>query len=103
MMHQPPHADCGNHARPNRFEIDLGAIAQFTRNIRALVGDGVTIFAALKCNAYGFGLVPVARTILAAGGNARSLVDLANAIPPRRAGITAPIPFYPGSAATSEA
>ena len=78
-MHEPPPADFDDHARPNRFEIDLGAIAQFTREIRTLVGDGVTVFAALKCNAYGFGLVPVARTILAAGGNALSLVDRANA------------------------
>jgi alanine racemase len=103
MMHEPPQADFDDHARPNRFEIDLGAIAQFTRNIRGLVGDDVTIFAALKCNAYGFGLVPVARTILAAGGDALSLVDRANAIELRRAGITAPILVYPGSVATPEA
>jgi alanine racemase len=103
MMHEPPQADFDAHARPNRFEIDLGAIAQFTRNIRGLVGDDVTIFAALKCNAYGFGLVPVARTILAAGGDALSLVDRANAIELRRAGITAPILVYPGSVATPEA
>jgi len=103
MVHPAPAADFDDHARPNRFEIDLGAIAQFTREIRRLVGDGVTIFAALKCNAYGFGLVPVARTILAAGGNALSLVDRANAIALRRAGITAPILVYPGSVATPEA
>jgi alanine racemase len=103
MMHEPPRADFDEHARPNRFEIDLGAIAQFTRNIRVLVGDDVTIFAALKCNAYGFGLVPVARTVLAAGGDALALVDRANAIELRRAGITAPILVYPGSVATPEA
>src|SRR5260370_40941045 len=102
MMHEPPQADFDDHARPNRFEIDLGAIAQFTRNIRALVGDDVTIFAALKCNAYGFGLVPVARTILAAGGNAPSPLDPATAIEPRRARIMPPIPGYPGSGATPE-
>src|SRR5258707_12766899 len=100
MMHDPPQADSDTHARPNRFEIDLGAIAQFTRNIRGLVGDGVTIFAALKCNAYGFGLVPVARTILAAGGDALSLVERAKANVLRRAGITAPIIVYPVSLAT---
>src|SRR5260221_13026175 len=102
MMHEPPQADFDAHARPNRFEIDLGAIAQFTRNIRALVGDDVTIFAALKCNAYGFGLVPVARTILAAGGDGLSLASRANAIDLRRAGITAPTLVYPGSGPTPE-
>ncbi|SEF02126.1 alanine racemase [Rhizobiales bacterium GAS188] len=91
------------HARPNRFDIDLGAIAQLTRRIRGHVGEGVTIFAALKCNAYGFGLVQVARTILAAGGDALSMVDPANAIELRRSGIEAPILVYPGALATPQA
>ena len=91
------------HARPNCFEIDLGAIAGFARNIRALVGKGTTIFAALKCNAYGFGLEPVARTVLASGIDAISLVDRANAIQLRRSGITAPILVYPGAVASPEA
>ena len=92
-----------DHARPNRFEIDLGAIAQFSRNIRHLAGDETTIFAALKCNAYGFGLEEVARTVLAAGTDALSMVDRANAIQLRRAGITAPILVYPGAVASVEA
>lgn len=92
-----------DHARPNRFEIDLGAIAQFTRNIRKLVGNEATVFAALKCNAYGFGLVPVARTVLASGADAISVVDRADAIKLRQAGITAPILVYPGATATAQA
>ncbi|SDR52695.1 alanine racemase [Rhizobiales bacterium GAS113] len=96
-------SDFKHHARPNCFEIDLGAIAEFTRRIRNYVGDGVTIFAALKCNAYGFGLLQVARTVLAAGGDALSMVDPANAIELRRSGITAPILVYPGSLATPAA
>jgi alanine racemase len=91
------------HARPNRFDIDLGAIAQFTRNIRALAGAGTTIFAALKCNAYGFGLEPVARTVLAAGADALSMVDRGNAVQLRQAGITAPILVYPGAIASAGA
>lgn len=92
-----------DHRRPNLFEIDLGAIAAFTRNIRELVGRDTTIFAALKCNAYGFGLLPVARTIVAAGGDALAVVDRANAIELREGGITAPILLYPGSLATPDA
>src|SRR5262249_55522525 len=91
------------HARPNRFEIDLGAIAQYARNIRGLVGPDATVFAALKCDGYGFGLVPVARTVLAAGVNAISVVDRADAIALREAGIKAPILTYPGGLATPEA
>ena len=83
--------DVAAHTRPNLFEIDLGAISELTRHIRSHVGKAVTIFAALKCNAYGFGLVPVARTVLAAGADALSMVDPANAIELRRSGITAPI------------
>jgi alanine racemase len=92
-----------DHARPNRFEIDLGAIAQFTRNIRKLVGTDATVFAALKCNAYGFGLLPVARTVLASGADAIAVVDRADAIGLRQVGIAAPILVYPGATATSQA
>jgi alanine racemase len=91
------------HARPNLFEIDLGAIAQFTRDIRALVGRDTTVFAALKCNAYGFGLVPVAHTVIAAGADAISVVDRADAIALRQAGVKAPILVYPGALATPQA
>ncbi len=66
------------HARRNQFEIDLGAVAGFTRRIRNHVGDGVTIFAALKSNAYGFGIEPVASTALAAGADALSAVAETN-------------------------
>jgi len=96
-------SDLAAHARPNLFEIDLGAIANLARCIRSHVGENVTVFAALKCNAYGFGLVPVARTVLSAGADALSMVDPANAIELRRAGITAPILVYPGSLPTPQA
>ncbi len=92
-----------DHARPNRFDIDLGAITQFTRNIRSLVGAGTTIFAALKCNAYGFGLEKVARTVLASGADALAMVDRGNAVQLREAGVVAPILVYPGAVATPEA
>src|ERR1700740_1625658 len=98
-----PREAVADHARPNRFEIDLGAIAQFSRNIRKLAGDGTTIFAALKCNAYGFGLEEGARTVLAAGTDVLSMVDRATAIQLRRAGITAPILVYPGAVASAGA
>lgn len=85
------------HARPNRVEIDLGAIANCVRDIRAMVGPEVTVFGALKCNAYGFGLVPVGKAVLAAGANALSVVDRADAVALRQAGITMPILLYAGN------
>ena len=60
------------------------------------------MFAALKCNAYGFGLVPVACTVISAGANALSMVDPANAVALRRAGVHAPILVYPGALATPQ-
>ena len=99
-MDQTSDTQSGLHGRPNCFEIDLGAIAALTRHIRAHVGPDVTVFAALKCNAYGFGLVPVARTVLAAGADALSMVDPANAIALRQAGVAAPILVYPGTVAS---
>ncbi len=75
----------------------------FSRNIRKLVGPKTTIFATLKCNAYGFGLLPVARTVLDSGIDALSMVDRGNAIELRHAGITRPILVYPGAVATPEA
>jgi alanine racemase len=102
MTQMPDQDSTEYHARPNRFDIDLGAVAIFTRNIRNLVGKDAAIFAALKCNAYGFGLEPVARTVLRSGADALSMVDLANAIGLRKAGIRAPILIYPGAVVTAQ-
>src|SRR3954470_12921620 len=90
-------ADLIAHARPNAFEIDLAAIANCVRDLRAAVGPHVRIFAALKSNAYGFGLIPVAETALAAGADALSLVDRVDALELRQAGVKAPILVYAGS------
>jgi len=102
MQPDPTEAVALAQSRPNLFEIDLGAVSQFTRNIRKLVGAEATIFAALKCNAYGFGLIPVARTVLGAGANAVAVVDGGDAIRLREAGITAPILVYPGSVVSAQ-
>ena len=87
----------GKFSRPNIFEIDLGAIARCTGQIRARIGPDVRFFATLKSNAYGYGLLPVARVVLAAGADAISLVSLDDAITLRRAGIASPILVYAGT------
>ena len=51
--------------RPNRFEIDLTAVAHNLREVRRLVGPSTRIFGALKADAYGFGLGEVADTAAA--------------------------------------
>ena len=87
----------GKYARPNVFEIDLGAVARCVRAIRASIGAETFFFATLKADAYGYGLLPVARTVLAAGADALSLARLDDAILLRESGIRAPILVYAGS------
>ena len=87
----------GLFTRPNVFEIDLGAIAACTRQIRAAVGPNVRIFATLKANAYGYGLVPVAKTVLAAGADALTVGNVEAGIALRQAGVKAPIIVFAGN------
>ena len=83
-------------SRPNSFEIDLAAIARCTRLVRERIGPDIRFFATLKANAYGYGLIPAATTVVAAGADALSLVSLDDAIALRRAGIQVPILVYAG-------
>ncbi|GAA4322678.1 alanine racemase [Pigmentiphaga soli] len=86
----------GELARPNVFEIDLRVIAGFTRQVRALIGPETFFFATLKADAYGYGVLPVARTVLSAGAQALSLASLEDAVQLRLAGIEVPIMVYAG-------
>ena len=84
-------------ARPNRFEIDLAAVGNCVRKIRETIGPAVYFFATLKANAYGYGLLPVAKAVVGAGADAISLVSLDDAVALRDAGIRVPIMVYAGS------
>lgn len=84
-------------SRPNIFEIDLGAVARCVQQIRRSIGPDIRFFATLKANAYGYGLIPSAKVVLASGADAISLVSLDDAVTLRRAGIEAPILVYAGS------
>jgi alanine racemase len=86
-------------ARPNIFEVDLEAVAHNTAVVRGILGSNVRFFAALKANAYGFGLLEVAKTVLSSGADALSMSDLAHALALREAGVMAPILLYGGNLA----
>jgi alanine racemase len=83
--------------RPNSFDVDLGAIAHNVGVLRSVLPSGTRIFAAVKANAYGFGLLPVARTLKDAGVDALGLVDIRDAARLREDGIGGPILLYAGS------
>ena len=89
-------------ARPNCFEIDLGAVANCVGKIRETIGPSIHFFATLKANAYGYGLLPAAQTVVTAGANSISLVSLADAVSLREAGIEVPIMVYAGSVPEEE-
>jgi alanine racemase len=83
--------------RPNTFDVDLAAIAHNVGALRAVLQAGTSICAAVKANAYGFGLLPVARTLAGAGVDVLGLVDLRDAARLRADGISCPILLYGGT------
>lgn len=75
--------------RPTRIVVDLDALAGNLRAIHAHVG--VPVMAILKANAYGHGLVPVARHLQAQGVAQLGVAFLEEGVQLRRAGITVPV------------
>jgi alanine racemase len=76
--------------RPTRVEVDLDAIVDNARLLRALAGG--SLYAVVKADGYGHGAAPVARALAAAGaadGYGVSLVEEGVAL--RAAGLTAPV------------
>ncbi len=72
-------------------EIDLDAIAENVRNLKAHVGQGTMLMAVVKANAYGHGAEPVARAALKAGADRLAVNRAEEGVALRKAGVTAPI------------
>ncbi len=77
--------------RPTWLEIDLSAIGNNTRLLKALVGPHVRLLISLKADAYGHGAIKVARTTLHNGASMLGVATVSEATPLREAGISAPI------------
>ncbi len=75
--------------RPTRIRVDLPAIGHNLAQIRAHVR--VPVMAIVKADAYGHGLVPVARYLAAQGVDHLGVAFLEEGIALRRAGIATPI------------
>ena len=69
--------------------VDLERIAENIQHLKNTAG--VPVMAVVKADAYGHGLVPVARAAIAAGASSLGVALLEEAITLREAGITAPI------------
>ena len=77
---------------PLYVEVDLDAVTANAEEVQALVGPACGVLAILKADAYGHGLLPVARALERAGTIAGVVVSsVRDALSLRRAGITLPI------------
>ena len=78
-------------SRGTCLRVDLSAIAHNARALKQAVGPDVRMMAVVKANAYGHGLVPVARTALQNGASFLGVAVPEEGRTLRRAGITAPV------------
>jgi|GEM_PF-7052226 len=85
----PAHAD-EEVVRPTQVEVDLGKLAGNLAAIRSHC-DGARVMPILKANAYGHGLLPVARHLVGCGADSLGVAFLEEGVQLRRAGITVPI------------
>jgi alanine racemase len=85
--------------RPNVFDVDLGAVAENTRHVRAAVGKDVLIYVAVKSNGYGYGLIEISKTVLRNGADGLTMADIRGAVRLREHGVDAPILLYAGAPA----
>jgi len=75
-------------------EIDLSAIAHNIGRLKSLLAPGIKFMAVVKANAYGHGLLPVARQALAAGADCLGVARLGEAVALREGGISAAILIF---------
>ncbi|MBX3462426.1 MAG: alanine racemase [Planctomycetes bacterium] len=90
MRRIPIEARAGAPA-PAWIEVDLEAIAHNVRAFRSLLRPGCRLIAVVKANAYGHGMVPVARAALAAGAGALAVANVREGEALRAAGVAAEI------------
>jgi len=88
-LHEPT-VDQEVTLRPTHLEVDLDRLSANLAALRARV-DGTPVMPILKANAYGHGLVPVARRMQEEGVPYLGVAYLEEAIRLRRAGVSVPI------------
>ena len=76
--------------RPTVVEVSLACLAENFRAIQAAVAPA-TVMPIVKANAYGHGLVPVARHLVSLGARSLGVAFLEEAVALREAGTTLPI------------
>jgi alanine racemase len=88
-------AEAAGALRPTRAEINLEAIAHNLGVVRTLVSEdrdtAPKVFAVVKADAYGHGVIPVARALEAAGADGLCVALVEEGIELRDAGVSLPI------------
>ncbi|MFT9268601.1 MAG: alanine racemase [Liquorilactobacillus nagelii] len=77
--------------RPTKAIIDLNAIKENIKLEKKMLKKGQQLFAVVKANAYGHGLIPVAMAAQAAGVEGFCVAVIDEGLALRRAGLTKPI------------
>lgn len=80
-----------NYTRRTWAEVNLAALANNISNIKAYVGEKVSVMAVVKADAYGHGAVETAKVMLQNGADRLGVAFVDEAEQLREAGITAPI------------
>ncbi len=84
----PTLATEGAVSPPVWIEVDLQAIQQNFRQVRRFVSPQVKVLTVVKANAYGHGLLPVARALMEAGTDHLAVASVAEAVALRQAGVS---------------
>ncbi len=78
------------------LEIDLSALAENLRALKRLLASGVQVLPVVKSEAYGHGLLPVAKTLASEGIYGFGLSDLEEILKLREAGLALPLLLLSG-------
>jgi alanine racemase len=79
------------------MDVDLDALSDNLAEVQRMVGPATKVIASLKANAYGHGVVPIARRLAAHGVNMLSTGSFRDAVALREAGIDTPILMFGAS------
>ncbi len=77
--------------RPTWAEVALGNLAHNFKQVKRLLLPGVKVMACVKADAYGHGLIPVARRLVSCGVDYLGVASIDEGIKLREAGIRGPI------------
>ena len=75
-------------------EVDLGAVAHNVRELRRITGPSSKLLIAVKANAYGHGIIDIAKCGLKNGADALGVARIDEGIALRKSGIASPILIF---------